>query len=235
MGTHSVVSEAEGEFASVCAQIDATLKNAHGEKVNICYAILKIIESASQPQRGLILRYFLEDFDTVQSNEELNIEDIVQDIIDKHELDQLKKKYGTIVDALFEMILKENPPEDDFYTALWNVLTNSIFGDEKARAFGLYWVLIDRRTPYFHLERGLRMADDQFKAAVRRVFQKAAKIRFILDSEFQQRSEEADLVLNVLDSVENREDRAALLAIMLLNFRTTEERLKAQSQTARDS
>jgi len=221
MSANEVESERTVELDQLFREVDTTLALTHGEKVNICYALFKIIESGPRQEQHLILRHLAENWDFARSSDEIKIDAY----INQNEKDLLRDKYGEVINKLFELILKENLPEDQFYASLWRVLHNPILPDDKAQAFALYWVMIDRRIPYFQLETGLRMANEDFKAAFTRIMQKAAKIRFILGSQFDQKSEEADLVLKTIDAAAPHPDRVALMAYILEDFRRREARL----------
>ena len=201
-------------------EIDTTLSLADGERINICYALLKIVEKGSEKDRPELLRHTAESFDDAESSKEIKIEAFIT----QDERLQLKKRYGDLIDEMFELVLRDNLPEKEFYVSLWQVLNNPILRDEPARAFALYYILIDRRTPYFHLDQGLKMADDDWKGMMQRLRRPRAKVRFILATSFAQRSEEADLLVKELDALKAA-DRAGLMGSIIFQLRSETERV----------
>ena len=210
-------------------EVDTTLALGDGKKINICYALFKIIEKVKPDQQPALLRHVAESFDESESSHELKIGDFISD----NEKDQLKKKYGDLVDEMLDMLLNENPQEDHFYKSLWEMLHNPIFGDEKSRIFALYYVLIDRRIPYFHLEAGFKMSNEDWRSTSLRLRRERAKIRFILASHFSQRSEEGDLILKELDRAQTYEDKISLIGYMLFELRTREKLTSVLDQALR--
>jgi len=80
---------------------------------------------------------------------------------------------------------------------LHGLIHNPVFQTDYERAFALYWILIDKRTPYFRLSEGLKMTQEDWDAIGKTLVTEQARVRFILSSieRFDQRSEEADLLL----------------------------------------
>jgi hypothetical protein len=206
-----------------CKRVDAILAGAKGEKVNVCYRLFEVIERAPADQQHQVLRHAAEHFDEDNSNKELD----VGTPITENDRKTLEAKYGPLVDKMFEVTLEENPSEDDFYQSLWDTLHNPLLRDQKAKVFALYWTFVDRRMPYFHLAEGMKMANDEFREILVEVQQRWAKIRFILASKFEQKSEQAALVLKELDEAPEYRYKVVLIARLISEFKRNEERIRA--------
>lgn len=193
------------------AEIDTTISLGRGTEINTCFTLYKIIERANPADKGALIQHAAEGFDSAESSEEIEIDSFINATEEK----QLQEKYGDLVDEMLKLLLDENPPEDQFYQALGDLLLNPILRDEKSRAFALYYFLIDKRLPYFHLESGLRMSDEDWRITNQRLSKQKTKIRFILATDFSQRSEKADLLLKELDAVERHEERVTLLGYIV--------------------
>lgn len=178
------------------AQIDGILGLAGGEKINICYVILVLLDSLDEDVQPVALRYACESFGSSESSEEHQTDDYIS----KNELKSLTLKYGSILNQLLEMAISEDLSEDEFYGKLWSIVNNPLLSEFNARVFALYWYLIDKRIPYFNLGSGLKMSNEDYKAARRRLRFNSAKIRFIMSREFTQRTEQASLLLDEIDS-----------------------------------
>lgn len=195
-------------------EIDTILNLTKGTTINICYAIYKIIEKALPEDKPELLRYVAEIFGTTDSSDEI----IIEDYISEYERNQLTERYGKLVDELLAILLKDNQKEEDFYISVMDMIHNPLFMTEKAKSFVLYYVLIDKRIPYFRLEQGLKLSNEDFKTYNARLRMQRAKIRFILATDFHQKSEEADLLLKEIDKTQGTE-RILLMVHILWRLR----------------
>ncbi len=193
-------------FDELQSRVDVVLTQGKGDKINVCYVLFEILERCPDNSRTHLLKYLAGVFGEVESSEELDIDQYMEDeYISENEVHSLKRKYGEVVDSMLKVLISENPPEDKFYEELWNLVNNPLLEGKKSKVFALYWVLIDKRIPYFHLDRGQRMANQDFAAIYAKIQRSRAKVRFILSLDFDQRTEEADLVLREILKLEGDE------------------------------
>jgi hypothetical protein len=216
----SAAVEEAVDAEALVRELDTTLALVDADKINLAYAIYVIIERARPDDRPSLLRHAAHNWDSVQSSGEYK----PKPVISADELDELKSTYGKVVDGLLDMQFTRKPPEDEFYKELDALIHNPVFRTDQSRAFALYWTLIDNRTPYFQIEQGLRLSDDDFIALGRKLRTETARVRFILASKFDQRSEEADVLLRELDALEGPE-RVRVMAYILHNLRQRATRL----------
>lgn len=122
------------------------------------------------------------------------------------------QKLATHVDARLNTLIRSNPSEDKFAREVLHYLkTGSVFSDDIDRAFGLFWILIDPRIPYFHLDgKGMRMNNAKFRQLSEELEAVIARIHFIRRCGLEQRTQVASLVLSILDRYRGR--RRAVLA-----------------------
>jgi hypothetical protein len=186
------------------------LEQGKGSKVNKAAAIFQLIQQAPITSRSNLLRAACETWDAARSSDEVPI----PMVISEEEQKELKGQWGKLTDSLLEGVLQRNPKEDEFYMTLWNVLSSPVFPDDRIRYFAFYWMLIDVRIPYFHLEEGVSMNDDRFGSISRRLGMQKAKVRFILKHNFSQKTQRASLLLEELDAV-TEEERIVLMAYLL--------------------
>jgi hypothetical protein len=206
-------------------EVDAILALTKGNAINISYALFKTLNGVSSEEQPRLLQYIAEHFGHIESCDEIPIDVF----INGDELSALKSQYSKVVDSIFEMILQSRLSVYDFYAALNSqIIHNNIFKDEKSKSFALYWILIDRRIPYFQLDQGLKTSNEEWQAISRRLNIEKQRVSFILASDFSQKSEEADLLLKEIDSKEEQE-RVYLLGYILFLLRDTENRRAQQS------
>ncbi|MCW5649790.1 MAG: hypothetical protein KIS62_08600 [Ramlibacter sp.] len=215
----------------LAAEIDTALSLGDGTKINLSYTILKIIQRADLSDQPVLIRHAAESFENAQSSKEIQIDAFINDT----ERALLEKKFGKLVDQMLNLIFSDNAPEEKFYANLQALLQNPLFPDEKTRTFAFYFALIDKRLPYFQLTQGLKMSDDDWKQSHRRLSRERAKIRFILNSEFKQRSEEADLLLKEICAQKNYEDQVSLMGYILFERGGARQGLDALMKTIRRS
>lgn len=195
-------------------EVDTILALADADRINTAYALLKVIEKATPADQPDLLQHLAEHYDAADSSKEIKIESFISE----NDRDLLKKRYGKLVDQMLQMILDDKPDVALFYKQLCELLHNQLLRDERARAFALYWLLIDKRMPYFQLTQGLRMSSEDFTALGKKLRVEMSRIRFILASSFEQRSEEADLLLKELDAHTGSE-RVRLMGYILWQLR----------------
>ena len=199
-------------------EIDAALGLIQADPINLAAALVAIVERAQPQDRSAVLQHLFENplhFDRDnQASREIKLSPSISNI----ELDALRRKYASVVDSMLDLTLYGKPTVSDFYAAIASLFENPIFQGPNTRAFLLHWLLIDKRLPYFQLVEGLRMSNDDFKNLGSELARQRAYLRFILASEVEQRSEQADLVLRVLDEYQGPE-RVRLMAFVLWETR----------------
>lgn len=213
--------EVDSSKVSLQDRIETILASGKGTKINLCYAIYKLIEQASPADAPRLLQFTAEIIDTIESSEEIS----TGTFISTNEEEVLKDRYGELVDGMLKLLINDNPEEMDFYEGIWSIVNNPVLKDERARVFAFYYILIDSRIPYFHLEQGLKMANEDFQRRIKRLTKKLAKIRFILVRDFSQRTEGASLLVQELNSENSFEDQVILMSWLLSEFRRREQRL----------
>jgi hypothetical protein len=192
-------------------EIETALSVARGDKVNIVFAIYQIVNSSPQNDQPTLLRHAAELFDVVESNDQVDA--VVA--ITADEKNQMQRKFGGTIDAMLHSLIGANLDEPKFYESLWHMIVcNPFFKTDKEKAFVLYYVLIDAKIPYFKIGMGLKMSNEDFAQRQRKLSLPAAKIRFLLARKFEQRTEQADLILKEFER-NNESDRAVLLAFLI--------------------
>lgn len=115
---------------------------------------------------------------------------------------------------------------EDFYKALWESYSKN-FDTEKERVFAFYYTIIDKAIPYCYLGKPLSMSNERFKELIKRNETSIEKLKYIERSKYSQKTERASLVLNILDNIQEYEDRVVVLAhaIAILGTKKSEKPL----------
>lgn len=199
-------------------------------EIDFCLMMIKLVNEIEEGERPALLKHISENFRKAETagNKDLD------ETIGQQELKKLKESYGAIVDGLLDLSLKGNPDVDEFYGRMGANLLNPIFDTENSQAFCLYYQLVDKRIPYFKLkDNPLKLADDAFESKLGNLSKQIENIRHILARDFEQKTMEADNLLDIIDSCDTREDKAILLTAIISRLRAEYELLKRRIDLAR--
>lgn len=177
-------------------QIRNILLLGDGDSFDDAYNIYDlIIRTENEDEQIDLFQYVCENYGLEESNESLEINRAPY----KEEKSKLKEKYGTILNSVLETYLKENLEKKMFYSKIWKTVKDSyLFDSEAAKVFAVYFILIDKRIPYFELDSNCRyqLSNEKFRKLWNKYEIQLLKIRFILSTEFSQRTEQASTLLN---------------------------------------
>lgn len=171
------------------------LSTAAGSSFNICAFLYSIVLKApldSQP-------FFFEQ--AINLLEDIDSDKSISTPVSPYEsqLKSLTDQYGDIVNSFISFFINQSTSTDFFYQSLWKAIQNNMFfPDEASKAFAFYFVLIDRRVPYFILPRGYEMSNESYRSLRKKHSIVLKKIRYIMSTEFDQKTERASLVLQEL-------------------------------------
>ncbi len=219
MNTHerSSVPVESGALVALKERILDALRLTSGSNINMVYAIYSVVRDANPEFRSALLRLAADNFDDSLRGRTKEVP--VEEAISRTELEKMEEQYGAVVDSMFKTLVGQNEEEDTFYSKLWAIVENPFFVDEPARVYALYNILIDKRIPYFKLDNGLKMSNEDFGQRLKVLRPKANKIRFILTRDFQQRTEQADLAFKEVLSPSDPTDRVVLFATLVSELR----------------
>ena len=216
-------------------EIDYLLEKYSGRVVDLCYEIIEGIQEKSFDEQIDIMGYLCEKFGYVQSDKTIEL----PQHISEDDLESLEDMHGKFVDDILEASLKKAYTNEmdsiSFYELLWGAITKSgILSDIEEKTFALYYILIDRRIPYFSLNKGMRMEDDEFERIKKSNYEVIKRIRFVLSNSF---SQEASILLDEILKAESYEEQVVLFAFVLGLLRENQKRLfeKIQEMIAEES
>lgn len=186
------------------------LSNAKGEIFDICAEIYhRILLSKEQEQ---MFRAFLEKGPDIESN---NSKD-VDAYFTASKIQTLKRSCEDLVEGILNKLMLLNLSEEDFYNKLWSSVQNdSIFSTEEEKIYALYSIYCDRCIPYFQLENGIKMSNEDFAAIREELNEDIKKAVYILNSKLDQKTEVASLIIKLLNSYDSIEKQSVLLANIL--------------------
>lgn len=131
--------------------------------------------------------------------------------------DELLRKYSKCgffekVDELFS----QNTEVEEFYSNLWKLIKSyPDIASKKERVFMTFSVWQNPRIPYFQLPQGMKMSNDEFREIWDDIQETLTQARFVIFSRFEQRSEEASVLLDLLNQCNTKKKKAVLLAVII--------------------
>ena len=215
MAENKYIVELERRFASYA-----------GDMYGIAKDIYEYIVNAPEELQINLFSIACERFATTESDASLS----VTADISEEELESLKNTYGDLVNAALAAIIKNaiklGVNKDGFYSIVWeSVVQNGAFPDEEARCFALYYILIDKRIPFYPITTGLEMSNDTYRDLVVGFEEELHKINFILSCDFEQKTSEASNLLDEILKQETYEKQVVLFSLVLQKLRVKQKQL----------
>ena len=200
--------EFDKKFIDKCL---AYLECVKGEKYDITAEIFRMIKEEKEPDSAL--QYFLMKANGIESSEEKEAEIFFT----VTEINEYEKKFGKLVEGIIDKLISQKLEEDEFYSQIWNRIErpDSEFETEKEKVFALYKIWMNRKVPYFKLSDGMKMQNEKYKNIATEKMMQVKKASFIVNSEFEQRTEKSSLLLDLIEQCESEEEKVVMLALIL--------------------
>lgn len=190
------------------------LSKYSGQTIDICTDLYKLIIETEPDVRIQVFKTICENFGRIESDDSLEIPCGECSV---SLLNHLTKTYGSLVDELLDSTLKKSIDlkytEDEFYKVVWDkVVNNSIFEDDSLRIFSMYYILIDPRIPYYSINKGVYMEDSEYSLIFESLRKSINKLNFILSFNFEQKTQEASNLLDLILEQKNYKTQVVLLS-----------------------
>ena len=85
-------------------------------------------------------------------------------------------------------------------------LYDTFFPSEASKIFAFYYIIMDSRVPYFELKQGYEMSNESYRRLRLKHATTLKRVRYILNADFNQKTERASLLLDELGAEMPRED-----------------------------
>lgn len=213
------------------------LSNFQGEFIDCCYMICQWCDEREYDleQQSYCVKVLCDNYGKIKSTET----EIIKSFISNDQKEILIKNYGRFVDEVLNTTLhkayQHGYLNDEFYQTLWIGLCNcGIITTLAERAFSLYYIAIDRKIPYFYLKKGVLMSNEEYQHCLLENDEAIRKIRFIIYSDFSQKTEEASLIIDELINAKSYEDQIILMTSILNTMRNDQKRMRKLIQQLKD-
>lgn len=177
---------------------------------SVCSAVWSYILEKEEIERERYFHCFLSDIDLYDIDFDIDPERTLKDKKETYKgIDNLEKHIvGTLV--------RSNLPEEDFYRGIWEKINDPIlFSTESTQIAFLLSLWNDSRIPYFQLEKGCSMDNEEYRAISKTISPKIKKARFILCTSIEQKTQRASLLMKVADSIVDERERTVFWAKVL--------------------
>lgn len=213
------------------------LSSFKGEFLDCCYLICNWCDDKmySYEEQAYCVQVLCENYGKIRSTES----EAIKNYISNEKKEELTKGYGKFVDEVLNVTLHKaysnGYSNEDFYKTLWIGLCNcGIIKSVVERAFALYYVAIDVKVPYFYLKHGVLMKNEEYQSCLLENEKTIEKLRFILYSDFSQKTEEASLIIDELIGARSYEDQIILMTSILSTLRNDKKRMRRLLQQLKD-
>lgn len=187
------------------------LGHVRGSKLDIAAAVYDLIRK--EEDKAAAFGYFLKNADNIESSEERE----APAFCTAAEEQRLSRACGQLVMGILDNIMEKNQDEASFYRELWDrgIAQSVNFSDDKEKIYALYRIWTDGRIPYFQLEKGRHMSNEDFGNLTADKMKEIRKIIFILNAKFSQRTERSSLLVQILESCGTEDEKTVLMAHLL--------------------
>lgn len=214
------------EELKVMEELKRLVEEFDGEIYDLCYTVLQRFGETEE-----VFEYVCKNLLESPVHGTIHIDHVFAE----EEIALYKSLYGEFIDGILNCMIKKCNQglvaTDCFYHHLWDSICIN-FTTLKDRSFAFYYVLIDPTIPYQYLGLPISMSNAQFKKIVDENKESINKLKYILRSGYNQRTEQASLLLNCLDSIDDVKSKTVVLAqaIMLFSKSSPYDRLDAVIQ-----
>jgi hypothetical protein len=208
---------------SLKVEIFDVISRSDGNSINKCYAIFsRITKASSVEDQADLFKFACEYYGTKKSTKDLKL----PSVIDEEERDELERHLGKYVNGVLDTFLRRNLTEMEFYLSLWKQIADDSFilSEEREKVFALYYILIDKRIPYFQLGKSIEMSDEEYRAIMDRLTLVKHKIRFVLSIPIRSKTERAGYLLTLLDEyIDSPKERAVVMSYLIESVKKQRE------------
>ena len=173
-----------------------------------------------------LFKTFLLEFRNTQTDEQMEL----PITIDEEEKQMLKSRYGRMINAYIEILIERNLPESFFYSELWRYITDSnVFYDIKGSIIALYMCVLDKRLPYYELDKSkaVKMDQETYMMYLNIIGDDVlAKMEYILNGDWTQKTEQASMVLDLLEKYDDTTTKTVFLSRIISHYTSELHKMK---------
>lgn len=144
------------------------------------------------------------------------------EVISYEEMEYFRKHYGLYIYQKITELLNEHLEEHEFYEKLAAfIVSDEQFQEHHAGIYAIYHCGVEQRFPYHKIDvsHALSMDQGEFLKRIEKIGDDALyRIDSALQYDFEQQTEKASVVLNLIDQQEDYEDRVIMMCRILAHY-----------------
>lgn len=126
------------------------------------------------------------------------------------------KKTSKTINIIIDNLINEGINEEEFYVKIWYMISQkTLFSTQMDVVGAIICLMINDKIPYFQLDEGLKMNEDEFYNMTEKLIPQIQKTIFVLNRGYAKRTEEASQLLKIMNRIENENLKTVLLANVL--------------------
>ncbi len=133
--------------------------------------------------------------------------------------DDYKFLYGKLIDIILETYIRvgllKGWNREEFYKQLWaEIISNPLWNETIIKAFVLYFIASDDRTPYYRVFKGVKMLQCDYEEIRKKTREQFEKFKYITELQHMQKTQKASSILDLINGMDNDERTVFLSEIM---------------------
>lgn len=189
-------------------EVKNILPRCSGDRWKTSKEIFELLSNSGNDAPAILESFFeISEYDEIFIMSEKNG-------LSETKFNQLSKEIeGSKAEQELNDLLASRCNTKDFYKNLWALINNSkLLRKKELRQFMLYDVWHNPLIPYYSFSNGLNISDDEYVKIFNEIKEDITKVRFILFSRYDTRTEEAGYLLKLIDKYDSEEKKAVLIS-----------------------
>lgn len=187
------------------------LASIDGHPGDVCADIYYCFLNSSE-HAAVNLQVFLENwFDTSKDHATA-----VKCYYTSGEYEECYRDIKPIMDRLLSKLIEKNDTPDVFYRNLWNKINNdALFETDIEKITAILFLLLSSKIPYFQMGNAVQMSEEEFQQIGEEVKQCFRKAVFALNRGYEQQTEVASQILNILQEIPEQRKQIVFISKLI--------------------
>ncbi len=193
-----------------------------------CLAVWEFISQKEPPEKAEYFVLFMSQIGI----EQVEPEDIEQ-YFSKELLEHIGSDIKSLEDRVVDNLIRQKPEEDVFYEKLYEkICDSSLLPDLDAQTAFFTCLWLDPRIPYFYLDDGYRLSNEEYAATRREIMPALKKADYVLVHPFRQKTQRASHLMALADSLANERQKTVYWANVIAHIMSVARPRKTSASPA---
>ena len=195
-------------FLSTCA----------GKVLNVFFEIYTILDSLDPDEQSNALMFLCENVFVIDSDESKRIDkEYYTDVQVERAQKKINHKFRPWIDRKIMDCIEQKVCPELFYKQIWSsIQSKEFFATKRERALALFTLADNRLIPYRNVGIGISVSKDEYNEIYDKISEKhLPDTRYILEVPYDQKTQRASLIVDMLDSLDSIKERAVLLSVVM--------------------